>query len=77
MLQGGWLQKGVALDATLDCKRNPMSMSIHRIVDRAHMKYSNASSLLFRMSCKSSAIKTRLVGSMLYCISTALSSNHE
>ena len=41
-----------------------------------YIKYSNASSLAFRISYRSSAINTKLVGSMLYCISTALSSNH-
>ncbi len=43
---------------------------------KTHMKYSNASSLALRMSYRSSAIKTRLVGSILYCSSAELSSNH-
>lgn len=35
-----------------------------------YMKYSNASSFDFRMSCKSRAIRARLVGSMLYFASS-------
>lgn len=35
-----------------------------------YMKYSNASSFDFRMSCKSSAIRAKLVGSMLYLASS-------
>lgn len=41
-------------------------MVIIRIIKKTHMKYSKASSFAFLISYNSSAISTRLVGSMLY-----------
>ena len=38
-----------------------------------YTKYSNASSFALRMSYKSRATRTKLVGSMLYCISEVIS----